>query len=644
MRVAVLLLVAAATACADRSDGANPNPECHPLATSPGGCALPWPSSHFERADPSTVTGHRLAIPRGLLPPGPSGLPMDPARLNQRDGFSPASTLLVHFAQAIDPAQLPSELAPLRSLEVDSPVQLLDAQTGQRVLLFAELDANASDPTDQALLIHPLARLAPNRHYLVALRGLRDRSGAPVRSAPFEALRRGEVTTPNLFAEFDKYLDLFVRLESAGIPRDALSFAWDFHTGSDEQLVANLLKMRDEALPAWGAEKLGYDVALTDATDEQLWFELQGNFEVPTYLTDDSDDGILIVDGEGRPQRRGVQRFPLTIHVPRCAETATQPLPVMVFGHGLFGAAASEMNSGYQRRVIDELCMIQIGTDWIGMSSVDGPAVATEVVPDFTNLPRITDRLQQAQLNFVVLARLGRDLLKRDPRLRVGDRPITDGKQLYYYGISQGGIEGGTLLALSPDLQRGALNVGGGNYSLMVMRSVDFRTFKQLLNLTYPSQRDQQLLVALSQSFWDFSDPISFAERVRRRPLPDLDGAPLPARPLVLQEAIGDSQVPNLATRLLARSYGLPLLQPAVEEVPQLGTIEVPSEAAYVQWDVAPQPLPGLGNTPPDADNGAHGAIRKLPALVEQLRRFFRPDGLVENTCDGACRFPGASE
>ncbi len=634
----------AAGGCTESDDGANPDPNCHPLATT--GCALPWPSSRFLRAEATSATGYRLALPAALLPVGASGLPTDPTRLNLRDGFSPATTLLWHTDSPIDPAQLPPEHDPVRSLASDASVQLLDRTTGERVLLFAELDGNASRPEDRALLIRPLVRLQPNRTYVAVLRRLVDTAGKRIESAPFEALKQGAVSTPNLATEVDRYRDLFPWLDQQGLPRAELTLAWDLHTGSDTQLLGNLIQMRDEGLRAWDDEQLSYDVTQTTeggVDGDPLWFELTGTFDVPTYLAADDDSAVLQVDADGRPVRRGVQKFPLVIHVPRCAETATEPLPVMIFGHGLFGQAEGEMRSGYQRHVKQELCMIQLGTDWIGLSFVDAAAAAIEVVPDFARFPRISDRLQQAQLNFLVLARLGRVRLKDDPRLRVGDRPLVDPSRIYYYGISQGGIEGGTLLALSPDLERGVLNVGAGIYSLMMFRSSNFKTFKQLLDLTYASQRDQELLIALTQSDWDYADPISWAAHVRHDTLPGLDGQPMAPKPMILQEAIGDSQVPNLATRVLARTYQVPLLTPSVEPVPQLPTTGPGVDAAYVQWDVGVTP-PAPGNAVPQVDSQAHGRVRKIPQLVEQLRRFFAPGGVVENTCDGACSFPGFVE
>ena len=45
---------------------------------------------------------------------------------------------------------------------------------------------------------------------------------------------------------------MFAALEEAGVPRDELVLAWDFVTASDESLTADMLAMRDQALPAMG--------------------------------------------------------------------------------------------------------------------------------------------------------------------------------------------------------------------------------------------------------------------------------------------------------------------------------------------------------------------------------------------------------
>ena len=48
-------------------------------------------------------------------------------------------------------------------------------------------------------------------------------------------------------------------------------------------------------------------------------------------------------------------------------------------------------------------------------------------------------------------------------------------------GDSQGGIFGGTFMALSQDVERGAVDVYGQPYNLLLNRSVDFDPYLALL-------------------------------------------------------------------------------------------------------------------------------------------------------------------
>src|SRR4051812_33224643 len=76
----------------------DPPSGCDPLV--PDVCALPWPSSLFEVDDPTTATGHRVAIGDHTLPTNSAGLPFQPAMFDRLDGFSTAGPLLVYFDDA----------------------------------------------------------------------------------------------------------------------------------------------------------------------------------------------------------------------------------------------------------------------------------------------------------------------------------------------------------------------------------------------------------------------------------------------------------------------------------------------------------------------------------------------------------------
>jgi len=638
--ILLALVLSAGTGCT-QSDGANLNPVCNPVAA--GDCALPWPSSFYLAPDTTTATGFRISIPDGVMPVSDFGAKFDPARLNLMDGFSPAGALIANLKVRVEVTQLPPLANIARSLEPDSKVQLIRYDDGSRVPIFAEVDQNVERTVeDQVVLISPMVRLKPATRYVAVLRGLVDTSGKRIVVPPMEALKEKRAGT-RLSTVAPHYEEIFRVTDAAQIPRSDITLAWDFVTGSDTQLLSHIIPMRDEAFSRWEQGNLGAKVDSVEepTNDTDLFRRILGTFDVPSFVETQQAGTGLHFDAAGKPAFVANQAFPLVIHVPQCAKTATKPLPVMIFGHGLFGSASGEMGSGYEKHVQNTVCMVAVGTNWIGLSEDDAIPAATQVAPDLTKFPMLTDRLQQAQVNFLVLAHYARTRLKDLPELQYMNKPIIDGSEVYYFGLSQGGIEGGTFMALSPDVERGALNVPGGIYSLMLPRSVDFSMLKQLLDGNYPIQRDQQLMMSALQSYWDFSDPITFAPHHLTDTLPGTDGKPLTPRRIVMQESIGDAQVSNVSTRILVRTIGLQLLGTPIESVFGVTAAAGPLDAAYTQWSVAPSPLPTQYNQPLPNDNEAHQNARAIPQLVEQLRRLFQPTGRVEDTCGGvACVYP----
>src|SRR5690349_18255100 len=73
--------------------------ECNPLQG--GACMAPWPPMTYEETDAVSMTGYKLAIPVGAIPPGSSGMPFDPTRLNGRSGWSPATQIIAHFGEPL---------------------------------------------------------------------------------------------------------------------------------------------------------------------------------------------------------------------------------------------------------------------------------------------------------------------------------------------------------------------------------------------------------------------------------------------------------------------------------------------------------------------------------------------------------------
>src|SRR5688572_25121749 len=205
VRLSLVLGALSLAACGDAGDDGPDDPPaevswstlaCDPIA--PAYCAHPFPNNVFTEDDGATPTGRRIALSPDLLPVTYYDNTADPAGWTDLDGFSPGSAAQVHMPGATS-AGLPTAATIERSLEPDCPTVLLDAETGEKVAHFAELNAVASDLEKAELFIRPAARLREGVRYIVAIRGVVDSAGDPLpASDTFAALRDG---TPVLEGE-----------------------------------------------------------------------------------------------------------------------------------------------------------------------------------------------------------------------------------------------------------------------------------------------------------------------------------------------------------------------------------------------------------------------------------------------------------
>jgi hypothetical protein len=219
---------------------------------------------------------------------------------------------------------------------------------------------------------------------------------------------------------------------------------------------------------------------------------------------------------------------------------------------------------------------------------------------------------------------------------KLGGTSVADTTRLFYYGYSLGGIMGGSFMGYDPDITLGVLGVPGGFWSVMFQRSADWPTFKLLIAGSYHDYLDQQLLLALVQMRFDFSDPATTSPHTISDPLPGV-----PKKQLLLDMSMNDAEVPNLATEAIARTLGVPLLKPSNLGAFGLTQASGPLPSALTTWDSKLQPIPPLTNATPEKDNGAHVAIRLYPQLQAQLANFFTK-GEVIDTCNGSpCVAPG---
>ncbi len=617
---------------------------CNPLGGSH--CMEPWPSSVYEVADAASATGVRLAIPEGGLLTNANGDKVAPGPWNRADGFSAAAPMVTVFAGGIDGSNLVDQLHFADSLGATSPTVLLDLTTGQRVAHFAELDVTAaSTPDSQALYIRPAARLTGGHRYGVAIRkSLKAKGGGALPISPgFQALLDGRDVDHPLFARArDRWPTLRDALVTAGVPTDDLVLAWDFTVASDAFVRRLPQSARDQVVEHLATTRQTFRVMDDVAVDAQIHRRIDGFFTAPLFLTQNGSYNpgtTLALDASGLPMYQGMYEIPFTAVIPTCAYTATAPVGIMMYGHGLNGTG-EQAASGAVRDTAAAACVISIGTDMRGMSEKDIGNIA-RALSDLNHGDEIFDVLVQGLANHVALERAMETVFAEDlfvcraedasTGCTVGAR-LADPAKLYYYGLSQGHIFGTSVLAWTKKIRRGVLGVGGGNYSTMLERSTDWPTYKTILIGTYNDPFDVVLAINLFQQRWDQSETAGIANVV-------LAGTETgtPPKQILMHMAIGDDQVPNLASEWQARTMGIPALAPASVYTPYGMTAmtgPIVGGSAMVIMDGG-APMVPLTNEPAP-ETGMHNLTRTQAASRRQIKHFFET-GEIANECAGAC-------
>ncbi len=478
------------------------------------------------------------------------------------------------------------------------------------------------------------------RHVAVLTDDLVSSTGEPIEAPPgFAALRDGIPTTnERLEAMRADYEEIFSFLEAHGYAREHLVLAWDFIVASDAWTLGGILSMRERAL-AEAAEpgRLGYTIdSVVEDPNPNVLRIVEGTFEVPSFLT--ADNSLVRTADGAAVEQAGPASYPFSMIVPKRAEDG-EPLPLVLFGHGVFGSGHEYLTGSIGTDVIQPIAestgAVVVATDWIGLSSGDLDLIVSEVVADLNHINVITDRLQQSLVNNLVLVELVRNAIQNDPQVTVDGGPLlTD--DVYYYGVSLGGIQGSSLVSLSPRITRAVLAVPGGAWSTLLTRSVVYMPVKQLIDLTYPDPLLQQTFITMLQARFDGSDGVNVGQLMFRRPLPDAPSE----RHVLFFEAIGDCQVPNIATGILVRAVGVKQLEPAVEPVFGLDPVTGPTTEPVVAQLLMPDRLasytPPEENLVPTEDNGVHSDSLQLQPALDQVVRLLH-DGVAEQFCDGAC-------
>lgn len=663
-------------ACNDQEedyDGKNKDPvtyaptDCDPI--DPSMCALPFPSNLYLHKDDSAATGLALRYGETSLPKGKRQI--KPDAWNGLDGYGVSSPILFS-APNLDMSDLPHEENARGSWDGDiGQAQIFEVQSDgslARVPFFAERDPRKS--ADQSIyFLRPLVILEEGTRYIVMMRNFKDTDGnALQRSEAFDKLVQNKgYQDPELSGRQDAFNDIFDALEKEGIERDELYLAWDFHTASHEALHGPMLQGRELVLQALNG--VGPAMTITDSTVWQrddpdagsynpFWnYEFHGTFEAPQIVKPAGDFGMVFnTNDQGELEIFDTVDREFWVRIPyEVIENPQNPIQMIQYGHGLLGKGNQVRGEAFGRSS-GKYNNIYFGSNWTGMSSPDELRVAA-VVSDFSNFRWLSDNMHQGILEFIILAEgMKHTFPTIDGLTDVNDAPLdlnlnTD--EILYHGISQGGIYGATYVAVSPDINVGALGVPGINYNFLVQRSVDFDnpddpiSFMNLALNAYDKDPNKiALILAAVQSLWDMTDPASYYKHLSKEPFPG--NAP---KRVLLQPAKGDHQVSPLTNIMVANSdVGVKIMKgwgvdishfgPGLSEQ-DFGSANDPYQGSgVVLWDFG-NPWPAPGMVPPDEPKALdpHGTPRFVHSHQDQMMHFLENDGEIIDVCEGkGCR------
>lgn len=577
--------------------GADLLPEGTPVPYSLGRRPLlPFPSDEVLRPDPSTPTGLRMA----LRPQGENLGDVDEALFLLGDAFVDGLARLDGWS-TLGPAFAPIP-GPVDEATVAGHFVLIDLEAGRVVPTFARVIEGTTSYAKPVhwLMARPRGPLAPKtRHAIVLLSGLVGVDGVPFARAPgFADLlegRRGDADPEVQDRARARVQGLSEGLTRAGLELSLVLSAEVYTTLSiEEESLALVQAFQTAPAPVLTLDADGdgapdvYADPLQDPRGNvprgaypSVRALIRARFTLPNFRFE--RDGPLVF-AEGQPVQQGTEDVELILTVPK----GEGPFPVVVFHHGLGGHKETALEFA-EDLSSQGFAVVAIDAALHGFRT-DRPGNAGTRFLNITAPALIGDNFRQAETDQAYVARVIEALANAD-LFGDGSRPL-DPSRRFYFGESLGGILGGAVIGLVPNLEGAVLAVGGGTL-------LEF--FDRVLSGFELQGFPTQLFTTVAQTLLDRGDPSNYARLSREKQV-------------LLSQAMEDDVVPAGASVSLARAMELPLLAPGVAPVPDLPVMAGPiSGRGWAQFSPAGHELfqrEGKPNFRPARDQAMHFLAR----------------------------------
>lgn len=567
----------------------------------------PFPDDYWTVADASKPTGVRIDPP---VPPFDDPFQQEVftalvAAVGPVDGWSRQAPIVLSFSHPLDSSAEPASTA--ASVDPFAPIALVDVdpaspEYGRRVpyRLIRRSDAAPDGTADRQALIFPALALRERGRYalVVTTRAFAQLApGRPMRpSAFFAALLAppapGEsAELARARASIEPTLLALAALPEVPIPREDVALAVRLTIRTQPE-PTDLVAIKELALASPPPALLLPDPAVnacpnpTNACIRLLpgrALEVRGKVRLPSFR--DPLKQIVRDPVTGLPVQTGTADVPFVLTLPLAALDG--PVHPVMYQHGNPGSA-NEVTTITEEPLDDAGFAVLGFTDALNREFGQDIGLQTQatffVLLQAHSLPANWLQTTADQIFFLraIQGMGGLDLLRRGagggPEIGPDGAPEIDPSTILYKGISEGANHAQRFLPFAPEILAAEATVGGARLAETLIHQ-DAGGILAQIRVFLPQLRAVELWVGLSlfQAAFDPQDGHTFLRHLYRQPLlPFAGSADVLPPSTIWTEGVGDSWVPNNATRAMAAELGIPHVGPVVEGVPDLASVEPP--------------------------------------------------------------------
>jgi len=339
--------------------------------------------------------------------------------------------------------------------------------------------------------------------------------------------------------------------------------------------------------------------------DDEMFEDLGSNgagCDLTVVGTPDGLPDVVDID-PGTPGVLDMSEVPVSLAVP----TGSPPAggwPVIIVQHGLGGHRSTTLSfaegaaaAGFAVIGIDA---VDHGLRWDETDAVLNFAggAGSDGIPDgslgsavnfgffeaFSNMGAIRDNFRQTYTDIMMLSRLlSLDAFDTVPGVDL------DGGNIYYIGLSLGGLVGAGATPYSPEMRAVLLDAPGGQLSTELflnstIGSGAFALLQGIFTLDPDNvNADYTFFSALTQHLLDAGDGAVSAPHYFEDPFP----TPMRAMNVIVLEDMNDSVVPNQATEAIAVAAGFEMFDPHIQNLVETArALPVVSTTGFVEANV----------------------------------------------------------